>query len=241
MCNPSYHYDIRAPTSTNRCIAWIVQTPSCSLFANLHSHSGTGYTALSGPTKLIDRSVLGVPGTPFALIMTRSLDFADYDTLMLLNSYNNRHVRLLLGLVQMAWDSVEGAGTLARPQTEAFPRVLMQAGLGDVEVPTIAAEALARGFDARTLPNNPRKLFGIPEGKPANKTYDGPHVTLTEMLYETQYDSLPIDDEARTSNYVHLCLKMDSRMQRQVAQFISTGQIVNPCEQDQCRRDTVRC
>jgi len=62
---------------------------------------GAGYASLSGPTKLIQRAALGVPGTPFALIMTRSLDFAGYDALMLLDFYNNRHVRIFLALAQM--------------------------------------------------------------------------------------------------------------------------------------------
>jgi hypothetical protein len=36
---------------------------------------GAGYTALSGTTGLIDRGVLGVPGTPSVVIMSRSLEF----------------------------------------------------------------------------------------------------------------------------------------------------------------------
>jgi len=96
--------------------------------------------SLIAKSDLIERAILGVPGTPFALVMTRSLDFAGYDQLMLLNFYNNRHVRILLSLVQMGWDSVEASGLLAPPVSETIPRILLQAGLGDPVVPTIAAE-----------------------------------------------------------------------------------------------------
>ena len=101
---------------------------------------GAGYAALAGVTHWMDRAVLGSPGTPFALILSRSLQFRDYDQLLLLNFYDNRHVRLLLSLIQMAWDSVEGSGVLARPVTEVVPPILLQAGLGDVIVPARAAD-----------------------------------------------------------------------------------------------------
>ena len=50
---------------------------------------GAGYSALLGKTGLLDRVVLGVPGTPFAKIMTRSLDFSGK-----INQETNRWSRL---------------------------------------------------------------------------------------------------------------------------------------------------
>lgn len=197
---------------------------------------GAGYAALSGTTGLIDRAILGVPGTPFSLIMTRSLDFTGYDVLMLLNLYNNRHVRALLALVQMGWDSVEGSGVLALPVREPIPRMLLQCGLGDVVVPTIAAEALARGLNASTLPNNPRSIYGIPISDAATDTQDGPKVTLTEMLYEMEYATLPRDDTKADSNSVHECVRRDFVLIWQVSEFINTGRIVDVCVKEGCRR-----
>jgi hypothetical protein len=202
---------------------------------------GAGYTALSGTTGLIDRSILGVPGTPFALIMSRSLDFAGYDQILLRNFYCNRHVRILLSLVQMAWDSVEGSGVLAPPITEPFPRVLLQAGLGDAVVPTIAAEALARAFGAQTLPKNPRQPFGVPLAAPANATWDGPNVTLTELLYKPEYKSLPQDDRFGKRNDVHLCVRRDRKLISQIVEFINTGRFIDPCEHDGCARERAIC
>ena len=202
---------------------------------------GAGYTALSGPTKLIDRGVLGVPGTPFALVMSRSLDFVGYDQLMLLNFYNNRHVRILLSLVQMGWDSVEASGVLAQPVTEGFPPLILQAGLGDPVVPTSAAESLARAFGASTLPGNPRRVFGVPVAPAANSTWAGPHVTLTELLYEKEYSSLPLDDTPAPNNMVHKCVRYDDEMIKQIAEFINSGRVIDPCELDQCRREYANC
>jgi hypothetical protein len=205
---------------------------------------GAGYVSTAGVTNLIDRGILGVPGTPFALVMTRSLDFAGYDQLMLLNFYNNRHVRMLLSLVQMAWDSVEASGHRAGPVKEPIPRILMQAGLGDSVVPTIAAEALARALGASTLPNAPRKIFGIPENPAAsatNETWLGPDVTLSELYYEKEVSSLPVDDTFAEDNTVHLCVRLDEAFIQQIEEFINTGRIIDPCGKEQCHRESAVC
>jgi hypothetical protein len=198
---------------------------------------GAGYVALSGATELLDRAILGVPGTPFALVMTRSLDFVGYDLLLLLNFYDNRHVRELLALVQMAWDSVEGSGVLAPPIREPCPRMLLQAGLGDSVVPSIAAEALARGLNASILPNNPRSIYNVPVAGAVDNTSDGPSVILTELLYEKEYASLPMDDTRMEGNSVHVCVRLDPAMIRQISEFINSGQVLDVCANDGCRRE----
>ena len=205
---------------------------------------GAGYSALSGPTKLIDRAILGVPGTPFALILTRSLDFNGYDAILLLNFYNNRHVRILLSLVQMAWDPVEGSGLLAPPLTEPVPTMLLQAGLGDVEVPTIACEALARGLGASTLPNSPRKIFEIPVADSKDLLLgasESSPAVLTELLYVHEYAELPLGDRKRHINAVHLCVRQDPQLIRQITKFVNDAEIIDPCEVDGCIRGRVVC
>ena len=84
-----------------------------------------------------------------------SLDFSTYDALMLMNFYTYCHVGILLGLVRMGWDSTEVLGVLVLRVSEPFPRILIQAGLGDPVVPTITDEALARAFDTSILTGNP--------------------------------------------------------------------------------------
>lgn len=203
---------------------------------------GAGYAALSGPTKLIDRAILGVPGTPFALVMSRSFDFQGYDAILLLNFYSNRHVRILLYLTQMAWDSVEGSGVLAEPKTENWPRMLLQAGLGDPVVPSLAAEALARGLGASTLPGNPRDIFGLSVGEPASMNSLGPDITLTEMLYEKEYASLPKNDQFASRNDVHICVRREVELIKQIKEFINTGRVIDPCLEDgRCRRRQAQC
>jgi len=202
---------------------------------------GGGYMSLAGKTNLIDRGILGVPGTPFALILTRSRDFAEYDKLLLLNLYNNRHVRIMLGVLQMAWDSTEASGFQARPVSEPIPRLLLQAGLGDPIVPTIAAESLARAMGASTLPGNPRKIFGVPIQPEASIGRLGPNVTISELLFEEEYKSLPIENKYAEPNAVHWCVRLDSAMIEQVQEFINTGRAIDPCRDDRCERKDATC
>jgi hypothetical protein len=202
---------------------------------------GAGYTALSGVTGLIDRGVLGSPGTPFALIMTRSRDFLTYDKLLLLDFYDNRHVRMLLTLVQMAWDSVEASGVLATPVNEPYPRILIQAGLGDVIVPTTASEALGRAFNASSLPDSPRQIFGVPTAPAADNSDDGPHATLTEVMYDREFHGLTEDNAVAARNWIHFCLRKDKAMISQLSEFINTGRVVDPCTNDGCHRNRSQC
>lgn len=202
---------------------------------------GAGYTALSGVTNLIDRGVLGSPGTPFALIMTRSLDFSAYDKLLLLDFYDNRHVRMLLNLVQMAWDSVEASGVMASPVNEPYPRILIQAGLGDVIVSATASEALGRAFNASLPPSSPRQIFGIPTVLASGLSVNDPHVTLTEVMYDREFEGLLDDNKVNERNRIHYCLRKDKAMLLQVAEFINTGRVVDPCIKDGCHRSGIPC
>ncbi|GKY97657.1 hypothetical protein MPSEU_000724000 [Mayamaea pseudoterrestris] len=200
---------------------------------------GAGYAALS--VGLIDRAVLGVPGTPFALVMSRSHDFIGYDILLLLDLYDNRQVRMLLALCQLGWDSLEGAGVLATPVSEPFPPMLLQAGLGDAVVPTFAAEALARGFGAVILPGNPRNIYGIDVDHFATEPDHQPRAILTELLYEQEYLGLSVDNKIGSPNSVHDCVRRDGAMIKQVTAFLSRGEIINPCLRDGCIRHLSDC
>ena len=132
----------------------------------------------------------------------------------------------MLALIQMAWDSTEASGLQARPVSEPIPRLLLQAGLGDPIVPTNAAESLARAMGASVLPGNPRQIFGIPvEPAATNETWLGPQVTLSELLYEQEYNNLPIENKYAESNGVHWCLRLDSAMIKQIEEFLNTGHI----------------
>jgi hypothetical protein len=203
---------------------------------------GAGYTTLLGSSGLINRCVLGVPGTSLSVILTRSRSFGMYDGLLIRNFYNNRDVRIFLSVNQMVLDPVEAAGMLAPPVSH-IPRTLLQSGLGDATIPKIATEALARAYNASILPNNPRQdIFGIPISPAANESWNGAHVTLTEVLYTKEYRDLPVEGvSGDNDNVVHVCLRQDCSLIAQLAVFVNTGRVIDPCIGDRCIRTEIAC
>eukprot|EP00980_Cylindrotheca_fusiformis_P008960 scaffold1912_cov135-Cylindrotheca_fusiformis.AAC.7 len=206
---------------------------------------GAAYTALLGPTGLIERGILGTPAVSLSLVMYRSNSFRLYDALLMQNFYNNRHIRIVLSILQLAWDPVTPSTFLAPPIMDAFPPMLLQSGLGDPVIPTVATEALARAYNASVLPHNPRsRIFGIDNAPLANKTWKGPHVAWTELLYEDEYQLRPLDNheiKPNNGNLIHECLRQDCALIDQMSEFIRTGQILDPCLHGGCLRTNISC
>ena len=203
---------------------------------------GAGYTALAGGRGLIDRSILSTPGTPFASIMSRSADFRFYDKALKTVFFNNRHVRMALGVLQLGYDQVEGSGFLAAPIEEPFPPTIIQAGMGDTHVPSLTAESLARAYGAVVLPHNPRQdVFGVPsvaiDPSTAIDERSEHKVVLTELYYDKEYHLLPTDNVFGYKNSVHHCVKFDPVIREQVDEFLARGRIIDPCEADGCYRE----
>ena len=261
---------------------YVGQTPNNVFYGSSQGGIlGAGYTTLLESTQIpFDRAILGVPGVGFSVVLTRSRRFSTYDDMLLSNFFNNRHVRILLSILQMAWDPVEGAGQLAGTAASdqditthsvemvtgrshngnvqmnserRYPRILLQAGLGDPVIPRIATEALARAYRASILPDNPKQdLYAIPVAVSTNSSTwkNGPYVTLTQLLYKKEYSSLPAANvrvDARHHNDIHICLRQDCALIAQMSEFINTGKIINPCNTTNsfndggCVRDLVAC
>jgi membrane protein YqaA with SNARE-associated domain len=80
-----------------------------------------------------------VPGTPFSLLLSRSLDFQLYYALLELNLTGSRAARLVISTFQSAWDTVEASVWLASPIEGHARRSLQQQQLSaDAAVHTTA-------------------------------------------------------------------------------------------------------
>ena len=202
---------------------------------------GAGYNAMMGVTNLLQRSILGVPGTPFALILGRSTDFLVFNDIMLLNYYSSRHIRIMLSVIQHAWDGVEAGGLLAPPVNEPPPPVLIQAGLGDAEVPSVAAEILARAYKASLLPGSPKPVFGLDTVPGARAGNPGPGSALTEIMYDFEYRTVPRSNAPVPFNSVHNCVRQDYALQQQIVMFVDGEGIMDPCSADGCFRSQAWC
>lgn len=134
---------------------------------------GATYLALS---KVVDRGVLGVPGSPYALMLQRSVDFAYFEGIMK-TPYPYCHQRtMILSYAQMLWDRTEPSGwchytlddQLLAGRNNKESLILM--GIDDHQVPNVSTHFLARSMNVQEMDYNTTTIWGL---NTASAPYDG--------------------------------------------------------------------
>ena len=120
-----------------------------ALFYDGNSQGGIMGTTLSAVSPDFRRAVLGVPGTNFSTLLYRSSNWDLYGDVYN-PAYPDAGDRVLgLSLIQMLWDRSEPSGWAAHvtqdtPRSTPEKTVLLHVALGDWQVSTYQADALAR-------------------------------------------------------------------------------------------------
>jgi hypothetical protein len=118
-----------------------------------NSQGGIAGGALTAVEPDITRTVLYVPGMNYSTLLTRSVDFADYASI-LYPSYPNESDRpLLLAMIQMLWDRGEPDGYANHMTSNPLPgtpahHVLIEMAYGDHQVSNVATAVEARTIGA---------------------------------------------------------------------------------------------
>ena len=179
---------------------------------------GCGYCAYQ---RDIRRCVCGVPGSPFALLLSRSSDFDTYDAALKLQLTHAQDIRLAITLMQVLWDQGESGGWM---EEMAPKQVLLQAGIGDAQVTNLAAEIMARAYGASTVEPQTRAVYGVPQ---RSAPFQGS--ALVEWLYDDVPDS-PSANIGRTDGKdVHECPRREPAAQEQLRQFVEFGVVTQQC------------
>ena len=118
-----------------------------------NSQGGIAGGALTALAPDFTRSVLYVPGMRYSELLTRSVDFDDYATILYPSYPVERTRPLLLTLIQGLWDRGEPNGYAAHMTDDPLPntpahKVLIEMAYGDHQVSNITAEAEARTIGA---------------------------------------------------------------------------------------------
>jgi len=198
---------------------------------------GGGYVSSS---PLIRRAALGVPGSPFALLLSRSNDFDAFHALFQLSLYNWRDIRLALSLMQQLWDQGESAGWLhymnkntpaGVPKTD----VLIQDAHGDAQVTILGARIMARSFNATSI---------VPAVAPIYGLFNGSYIVNGSAITEWKYRDVPPMPETNIpppEQYdTHECIRTEPEAQEQIFNFFTSGNITQTCPpttgciKDQC-------
>lgn len=178
---------------------------------------GGAYAAMS---PRVERAVLGVPGMPFSLLLTRAEGFSPFFRLLETMYEDWADITLMINLFQPLWDPGESAGWIHRMDRP----VLMQAAIGDASVPTVGAHVLARALGAGLADPAPREVWGLPA-----VTLPTEQSVLVEFDYgiEEPLESVPATD---ADSNPHDYPRNSAPGRAQLGTFLSTGVIEQTCD-----------
>ncbi len=187
---------------------------------------GAAYLALS---PVIERGTLGVPGGPYSLLLSRSSDFTPFFAIFLAVYPDQEDISFWMALMQMEWDSAEGAGYIGHITADRLPgtpekAALLQDAIGDAQVTTLGAHNFARALGAVQVGTPYQDIWGVP-------VVEGPHVgsAITEFDFgapAVPYENLPPADQYDT----HGDTRQTFAAQEQMDRFFRTGEVVSFCD-----------
>ena len=128
--------------------------PSQRLFYDGNSQGAISGGALTAVAPDFDRAVLGVPGMNYSTLLSRSVDFTPFRTLLDAAYTDPLDRSLIYSLLTNLWDRGEANGYAQHMTSDPLPgtprhEVLLHVALGDHQVAPVTAEVEARTIGAR--------------------------------------------------------------------------------------------
>ena len=199
---------------------------------------GGAFTALSTEVR---RSVLGVPGMDYAVLLPRSADFAPFQGL-LDDTYPDKAVQQLgFDLMQMLWDRADTDG-YAEQMTSGLPgtpphQVLLEEAFGDHQVANVATETEARTIGAHL--HEPALARRAQPGISAVLGHPGPPHTVRRpalFVWDTGVPAPPLTDTPPTTgpDPHDTTPRTFPAFWSQMHTFFTTGEVRDPCGARPC-------
>jgi hypothetical protein len=186
---------------------------------------GGAYIALSPD---IHRATLGVPGTPYHLLLSRSADFDPFFLIFKTMYPDPIDVQFILAMNQTLWDAGEASGYVHAvnnaPLADTPPKeVLLHAAIGDAQVTTLGAHIMARAYGASLIEDPVRPVWGL-------ETVDSGHTGSALVEYDYGLDE-PIENiPPDAGEDPHGKPRKDAAGQEQMHHFFETGVVHHVCE-----------
>ncbi|MFT5356527.1 MAG: hypothetical protein ACI9KE_003752 [Polyangiales bacterium] len=176
----------------------------------------------------VTRGVLAVPGQPYTLLLSRSVNFDTYSPLLRTTIADGPAIQIALSYVQLLWDRSEPGSYTSHIAQDLFPgtpahNVLMLAAVGDQQVTTLGAHTMARAVGASLLGPAVRSVWGLEE---VSGPFEG------SALLEFDYGNTePVQNiPPRDGDDPHGALNDRPDALNAAARFLRTGIIENPCD-----------
>ena len=192
---------------------------------------GPSYMALSTD---ITRGAFGVPGMPYNVLLSRSVDFDVFFDILRASFADSRDHMTLLNLAQMQWDRMEPTGYVPHLLTNTFPdtepkEVLIRAAVGDHQVTNYGAHIMTRSLDIPHLDTGVRDIWGL-------ESEAGPIAGSAYVEYDFGLRPDPVDNTPqRACEDPHGKVRRLDEARLQLDTFFRTGSIENTCDNGECR------
>lgn len=187
----------------------------------------------------IDKGHLGVPGSPYPLLLARSVDFDTYFDIIKFRYRNPIDRIMVLSFIGLLWDRAEPSGYLNLVARNPNKRALFDYALGDAQVTFLGAYFMARSMNAKIFRGNVHchnetvPIYGFDVLESA-----GP-VTEGSVLIGYEYagigcgpiENIPPPKETDT----HGRPRDDQRNKDNMISFFSTGAIYDFCGASGCQ------
>jgi len=212
----------------------IISTNSADWHYTGNSQGGIMGAVYAAVSTDVERSVLGVGGGPYAILLPRSTDFQDLSDLLKLKYPRSIDRMESLALIQILWDRMDGSGYASYisnplPNTPSH-RSIWHYGLGDAQVSWLGAHAIALSAGASMYASNVRE--GNETLTQFNLIADSTVLTTGNLIMGFDYGlpQVPFVNIPPNDGYdAHECPRRTPEAQQQMAHFFITGEIINTC------------
>jgi hypothetical protein len=182
----------------------------------------------------VDRGVFGVGGANFSIMMFRARPFFPFLAILAAIASDPVERQKVQILAQLEFDRIDPLSYASHVVTDPYPgapagrRVLMQTGVGDAQVTSLAAHLHARAIGAAHLTPAPRSIAALED---VTSPYDGPAAIEEHDFGVEETTEMLIPDE----NEVHEGVRRLAASQEQLDRFLRPGGTIEhvcdgPCD-----------
>jgi len=234
-----------SPTGLTKDLSFAGVTPDLDhLDYDGNSQGGIMGLMLTAVSPDIGRAVLGVPGMNYSLLLPRSVDFDDYESVFKPAYPDNMQRMLILSIMQMLWDRGEGGGYVQHVTSDPYPatpakQVLLDVALGDHQVTPLSALIEARALGAEYHePIDPARTKLNPAAFGLTPIASYPYSGSGIIIWDSGAPDTPLAQIApRDGHDPHEDPRADPDVRRQKAAFLFDRQLVDVCNGAACTAD----
>jgi hypothetical protein len=206
--------------------------PSSAFYWGISQGGIYGGTYMSLTTD-IQRGTLGVPGMPYSLLLSRSVDFDRFFDIIRSSFTDARDHMMLLNLAQMLWDRIEPNGYVPYIIDDTLPNtpshdVLIRAAIGDHQVTNYGAHVMARTLGIPYMESGVRSVAGL-------EMVPGPVQGSAFTEYDFGLPPVPLQNlPQRECGDPHDNLSELDVARQQLDTFLREGRVENFCDGGVC-------